>query len=60
MYNVILRCVLATIVAVEKQCLLHIVCVCVCVCVFVFGLSYPAYNVHALYGHLWSVPPYNN
>jgi len=35
MYNVTLRRVRATIVAVEKQYVLHNLCVCVCVCVFV-------------------------
>jgi hypothetical protein len=37
MYNVILRRVCETILAVEKQCLLHVlsVCFCVCVCVYV-------------------------
>ena len=59
-YNVIMRNVHETIVAVEKQYVLHIsVCVCVCVCVCVAGdkcigagvclhkcsLTYPACNV---------------
>jgi len=35
MYNVTMRDVRATIVAVEKQWLLQNLCVCVCVCVFV-------------------------
>ena len=44
-YNVILRQVRATILAVEK-------CVCVCVCVCVCSLRYPARNAHAPYCHL--------
>jgi len=42
-YNVTLRHILETIVAVEK--LYYILCVCVCV----GGLSYPACNAHAPY-----------
>ena len=42
-YDVTLRCIRLTVVAMEKQCFLHILCVCVC------SLSYPAYNAHALY-----------
>jgi cell division protein FtsW (lipid II flippase) len=42
-----MRCVRITIVAVEKQYVLHILSVCVCVCVCVCSLRYPACNVHA-------------
>ena len=49
MYNVILRRVRATIVAVETQEILHIVRVCVC------SLRYPTPNAHAPYCHLWPV-----
>jgi hypothetical protein len=41
-YRVTLRSVRTTIVAVEKQRILHILSVCLC------SLSYPAYNAHAL------------
>jgi len=40
-YNLALKCVRATIVAVEKQYVLHIVCVWVCVCVVVFVCAFP-------------------
>jgi len=40
-YKITLRLVWATIVAVEKRCVLHIVRVCVC------SLRYPACNAHA-------------
>jgi hypothetical protein len=50
-YNVILRRVRATIVAVEKQ--YHIFRVCVC------SLSYPACNVRAQHCHLWFFCLYN-
>jgi hypothetical protein len=51
--NVTVRRVLATIVIVEKQQVLHIVSVCVC------SLIYPACNAHALYCNLWPAPLYN-
>jgi len=50
-YNVILRRVLATTVALEKQCVLHNLCV--------FSLWYPACKAHAPYYHLWTAPLYN-
>ena len=49
-YNVTLKLVLVTIVAVGEK-ILHTVSVCC--------LGYPAYNVHAPYCHLWSAPLYN-
>ena len=45
-YNVTLRRVRASIVAVEKQWVLHNLSVCIC------SLSYPACNAHAPYCHL--------
>jgi len=48
-YNVTLRRVRVTIVAVEKQYVLHILCVCV------FSLSCPACTAHASCCHLWPV-----
>jgi len=59
-YNVTLRRVRATIVAVEKQyyttcvcvCVCVRVCVCVCVCVCICSLRYPACNAYAPYCHL--------
>ena len=45
-YNVTLRRVRATIVAVEKQWVLHNLSVCIC------SLRYPACNAHAPYCHL--------
>jgi hypothetical protein len=50
--SVILRRDLATIVAVDKQEVLHIVCVCVC------RLVHPACNAHASYCHLWPASLY--
>jgi len=54
MYNIILRCVCATIVAVEKQEVLDIICVFLYSC-----LSYLAYKSHlfcvVLYCHPWPV-----
>ena len=44
------RHVCATIVAEEKQWVLHNISVCVC------SLRYPACNVHAPYCHLWPAP----
>jgi hypothetical protein len=44
-YNVALKCINATIVAVEKQYYIFWVCVCV-------ALSYPACSLHVLYCHL--------
>ena len=49
-FNVTLRHVHATIVAVEKQRLLHNVSVCIC------SLSYPACSAHAPYCCLWPAP----
>jgi hypothetical protein len=46
-YNVTMRRVRATIVAVEKQWVLHNLSVCICT------FRYPACNVHAPYCHLW-------
>jgi len=52
-YNITLRCVRASIVAVEKQWALHNLSVCIC------SLSCPACNAHAPYCHLWPAPlPY--
>jgi hypothetical protein len=48
-YNVTSRRVSPTIVAVEKQLILHILSVCVC------SLRYPACNAHAPYCHLLHV-----
>ena len=42
-YDLTLRCIRLTIVAMEKQYVLHILSVCLC------SLRYPAYNAHALY-----------
>ena len=47
-----MRCVRVTIVAVEKQWVLHVVCVCVCE----WSLRYPAFNAHAPHCHLWPAP----
>jgi hypothetical protein len=47
-YNVTMRRVLVTTVAVKKQWELHNLSVCVCVCSF----RYPARNTHAPYCHL--------
>ena len=52
-YNVTVRRVRVTIVAEEKQYLLHILSVCVCT------LRYPACNAHAPYCHLWPAPLYS-
>ena len=52
-YNVTLRRLPATIVAVEKQQVLHNFTVCIC------SLSYPACNAHAPYCHLGPVPLYS-
>ena len=43
----------ATIVAVEKQWVVHDLSVCIC------SLRYPAWNAHAPYYHLWPAPLYN-
>ena len=51
-YNVTFKRVAATIVAVEKQYILHILSVFFC-------LSYPACNAHAPYCHLWLARLYN-
>jgi hypothetical protein len=48
-YHVTLMRIRETIVAVDKQSMIHIVCVCVCVC----SLRCPACNAHAPYFHLW-------
>ena len=53
-YDVIMRRVCATIVAVGKQWVLHNLCVCVC------SLKYPACNAHAPYCHLWPDPVFYN
>jgi len=47
------RCVRATIVAVEKQRVLYNFSVCIC------SLSYPACNAHDPYCHLWHDSLYN-
>jgi len=52
-YNVPSRRVRATIVAVERQWILHSLSVCIC------GLRYPAWNAHAPYYHLWPATLYN-
>jgi len=63
--NVILRCVPATIVVVEKkiiscsECVCVCLCVCLCVCVCVCSLRHPACNAHAPYCHLWPAPLYS-
>jgi len=49
-YNIPMRRVRATIVAVEKQWVLHNLIVCIC------SLRYPACNVHAPCCHLWPAP----
>jgi len=50
-YNVTLGCVRLTVVAVENQLVMHIVCVC--------STRHPGCNAHALFCHLWPVPLYN-
>jgi hypothetical protein len=52
-YNVTLRRVRVTIVAEEKQYVLHILSVCVC------SLKYPACIAHAPYCRLWPAPLYS-
>jgi len=52
-YNVTLRRVRTTIVAVEKQWVLHNLSVCIC------SPMYPACNAYAPYCHLWPAPLYN-
>ena len=52
MYNVTLRRVRATVVAVEKQWVLHHLSVCIC------SLRYPASNVRGTY-HMWPATLYN-
>ena len=54
-YNVTLRRVPVTFVAVAKRWGLPILSVCVCV----YRLNYPACNAHAPYCHLWPVRLYN-
>ena len=51
MYNVALRCVVATIVTVEKQYYIFWVCVCIS--------RYPACKAHAPYCYLWPAHLYN-
>jgi len=51
-YNVTLRRIRATIVAVEKQYVSHFPHACVC------SLRYPAWNAHAPYCHLWPLQFY--
>ena len=53
MYNVTLGRVRATIVAVERQWVLHNLSVCIC------SLRHPASNAHAPYCHLWLAPLHN-
>ena len=54
MYNVTLRCVRATtVVAMEKQSVLHNYNVCIC------SLRYPAWKAHVPYRHLWPAPIYD-
>jgi len=53
MYNVTLRGVRVTIVAVEMQLALHTLSVCVC------SLTCPACNAREPYCHLWPVRLYN-
>jgi len=48
-YNEISRRVRVTIVAMDKQEVIHILNVCVCVCVCVCSVSYPACKAHAPY-----------
>ena len=55
-YNVTWRRFRATIVALEKQWLIHDLCVCVCVCVFV-ALSIQ--HAMRMRRHLWPSPLYN-
>ena len=52
-YKVTLRHVRATIVAVEKQGVLHNLSVCIS------SLKHPASNAHAPYFYLWPAPLYN-
>ena len=52
-YNVTLRCVRATTVAVEKQLVLRNLSLCICC------LCYPARNAQEPYFNLWLVPVYN-
>ena len=52
-YNFTWRGVRATIVAVEKQWVLHNLSVCIC------SLNYPVCNAHTPYCHLWPAPLYN-
>jgi len=58
-YNVTMRGVRATVVAVEEQLILRILSLCVCVCVCVFSLGYPACNAHAPHCHMWPARLYN-
>ena len=55
-YNVTMRRVLATIVAVEKLYYILSPSLCACVCVRARALSYPVCKTHAPYCHAWSVP----
>jgi len=55
MRNVTWRRVRATIVAVEKQWVLHNLSACVCIC----SLSCPPCNAPAPYCHLWLAPLYS-
>ena len=57
-YNVTVRRVCATIVAVEKQWVLHNLSVCVCVCVC--SLRCPACNARTPYCYVWPASIYNN
>ena len=52
MYNVTLKCVHATIVAVEKQIsITYFECI--------YSIRYPSRNAHVPYCHLWPVKLYN-
>ena len=53
-YNVTLRCVRVTIVAMEMQRVLQNLSACIC------SLRYPACNARAPYCHLWSAPLIRN
>ena len=53
MYNVTLRCVRATTVALEKQWVLYNLSVCIC------SLRYPACKAQGTYYHMWPAPLYN-
>ena len=58
-YHLTFGLVRATIVAVEKQQVLHILSVCVCVCVCVCRISYTTCSAHSPYCRVWPVWLYN-